>query len=358
MTGRGPRLLRVYDHGLTADAILASSKESWPPTSSRQWGDNRVSLTSILKGHPDIARRLAALVKMSAIPAAISEPPRAPPRTKNYPLVGTAFDYLLRFEIERRCPDARTQPWVAEESIRMLAQVADAARRALKKRPKARIRAKVGEKVFDLDPRERVEIAEKARRTVKEAQASLAQYTESPRPTAKLVEEMAAHALRLASLDSVYRAGRVDIDLNEPDPEDIRDLVAILGIAPFDVLDPYFRTGPVLLNPTFGRYSRLVGGADADIVAGGVLLDVKTTNYPEFGKDLAQILGYAILADHHRLEEPSFPEVREIGFYFSRHGTVEAIAYGPIRKHRDFRDAVDALFGVAREEYGEKVSDR
>src|SRR5207249_1353251 len=39
---------------------------------------------------------------------------RAPPLTKNSPLVGTAFDYLLRFYIERLNPGAKTREWVAE----------------------------------------------------------------------------------------------------------------------------------------------------------------------------------------------------------------------------------------------------
>jgi hypothetical protein len=38
----------------------------------------------------------------------------APPVTRRYPLVGTAFDYLLRFHIRRINPIAITQPWVAE----------------------------------------------------------------------------------------------------------------------------------------------------------------------------------------------------------------------------------------------------
>ena len=39
---------------------------------------------------------------------------RVEPRSKRYTLVGTAFDYLLRFELERRAPHAISKPWVAE----------------------------------------------------------------------------------------------------------------------------------------------------------------------------------------------------------------------------------------------------
>ena len=36
----------------------------------------------------------------------VDSPVLTEPRTKNYSLVGTAFDYLLRFEIKRRAPHA------------------------------------------------------------------------------------------------------------------------------------------------------------------------------------------------------------------------------------------------------------
>ena len=39
----------------------------------------------------------------------------APSQTKNYGLVGTAFDYLMRFILEYHNPTAITYPWVAEQ---------------------------------------------------------------------------------------------------------------------------------------------------------------------------------------------------------------------------------------------------
>lgn len=36
----------------------------------------------------------------------------------------------------------------------------------------------------------------------------------------------------------------------------------------------------IYLNPTFHKYSRLVGGADADFVIGETLIDIKTSMYP------------------------------------------------------------------------------
>ena len=42
---------------------------------------------------------------------------KAPPRTKNYMLVGVAFDYLFRFEMQRLNPSVIARKWVAEHSL-------------------------------------------------------------------------------------------------------------------------------------------------------------------------------------------------------------------------------------------------
>jgi len=41
----------------------------------------------------------------------------APPLTSHYTLVGTAFDYLMRFYLKYLNPRAITRKWVAEESL-------------------------------------------------------------------------------------------------------------------------------------------------------------------------------------------------------------------------------------------------
>ena len=73
--------------------------------------------------------------------------------------------------------------------------------------------------------------------------------------------------------------------------------------------------GKVELNPTFGETSYLLGGADADLIVDGRLLDIKTKMAASIDRvDLWQILGYA-LAD----TDDEF-DIREVGFYFSRQG--------------------------------------
>jgi len=44
----------------------------------------------------------------------------APPLTSHYQLVGTAFDYLLRFYLERINVGSKTSLWAAEEGVLLL----------------------------------------------------------------------------------------------------------------------------------------------------------------------------------------------------------------------------------------------
>ncbi len=49
----------------------------------------------------------------------------APPLTKNYGRVGTAFDYLLRFYLKYLNPQAITSRWVAELSLEKLKEIVE-----------------------------------------------------------------------------------------------------------------------------------------------------------------------------------------------------------------------------------------
>ena len=44
----------------------------------------------------------------------------APPSTNHYQLVGTAFDYLLRFYIKHVNPNNIESSWIAEASLKLI----------------------------------------------------------------------------------------------------------------------------------------------------------------------------------------------------------------------------------------------
>lgn len=77
----------------------------------------------------------------------------------------------------------------------------------------------------------------------------------------------------------------------------------------------------MLLNPMFGEASSLVRGSDADLISGDRLIDVKVTKHGRIKEEyLDQLLGYFLLARHHRCADKTFPEIKRIGIYFCRHG--------------------------------------
>jgi hypothetical protein len=240
----------------------------------------------------------------------IDVPMKAAPRSNRYTMVGTAFDYLLRFELQRRAPHAVAGEWVAEGSLGLLRKPRESgvvvlldALAEFKSTP-------------DYLPPEVV--GERARAIVKEARSAFASYVKSRTPTPARRTGLAAHAIRLAKLDEVYRAHRLEPGFEEADAEDVEDLLGMLEIVPFDSL---VHRKTMLLNPTFGESSVLVGGADADLIAGDLLVDFKVTKQGEMqAGHLDQLLGYLLLARRHQRHDPSFPEIRRVALYFGRHG--------------------------------------
>jgi hypothetical protein len=76
---------------------------------------------------------------------------------------------------------------------------------------------------------------------------------------------------------------------------------------------------PATINPTFSL-GGIVGGADADIIVNGCLIDIKTTLNPFSDKDptfpLYQLIGYVLLDENDKLH------IDEVGVYFSRQATL------------------------------------
>ncbi len=73
-------------------------------------------------------------------------------------------------------------------------------------------------------------------------------------------------------------------------------------------------SSPAILNPIFAG-SADVGGADADLIVDGCLIDIKATVNAELSRNwLYQLLGYSLL-DY----DDEF-DIREVGIYFARQG--------------------------------------
>lgn len=107
----------------------------------------------------------------------------------------------------------------------------------------------------------------------------------------------------MAMMDEVVRSGRVHDGLMwrpsnleefvEKPPEWIPDDIAAQNALYREVMAD-FLIQPATLNPTFSGGGD-VGGADADLVVGGCLIELKSSKKNLLSKDLYQAIGYCLL---------------------------------------------------------------
>lgn len=216
-------------------------------------------------------------------------PLRAPPLTKNYGVIGTAYDYLFRFMIEHhnKGEKVETAKWVADIAFPRLF-------------------------------RSYCDNAEKQKILYKRFKSVKTNYTIFIN-NGKLNKPFLSDLLFLAKLDLFFRIGYIAPDLLQEDEQDIKDLKALYSLINHNDFKVYNKC---YLNPTFGRGSALVGGADADVILDDTLIDIKVTKHLKLERDyLNQIFGYYILALIGGINlKPERKQIKNIGIYFARHG--------------------------------------
>jgi hypothetical protein len=223
----------------------------------------------------------------------------APPLTKNYAVVGTAFDYLLRFLVERLNPSCHTERWVAETAV---------------------------EETFPLITRD-ASVRRKAQGLLNEAKRAHQEYMVE----GVISDNFIRAGVNLAYLDFAFRGGQPHPNMGEVDRADMSDLKRLLQIAPM----PSFVAKQIcILNPTFGYGSSVVGGADADLLIDGNLIDVKTTQKMKVEKrHLDQLVGYYLLSKIGGIVgDVKGQEIDKLSVYFSRHGQFASFSSDAIRK--------------------------
>jgi len=236
---------------------------------------------------------------------------KAPPLTNHYTMVGTAFDYLLRFYLKYHNPGAKENIWIAEKSCTKPWRSSE----------------------------ENLLIRKKAGRNLEFAKNAYTKFLKN----GIFDEDIYKSVILLAQLDPIIRANYVDENLGIVDNDDIQDLknlISLVNIEDFKVKSHCF------LNPNFGEGSSLIDGADGDLVIDNQIIDIKTTKKLEISKDMFnQIIGYYVLAKiggitivggkiyvhdendpvpayiiSDQYEKIDASNINEIGFYFSRYG--------------------------------------
>ncbi len=268
-----------------------------------------MSLTSLIQSDKVLRNKILDVFQRPKL-----EKPRpllAPFHTTNYSLVGVAFDYLLRFYLEKLNGlgmDHKNQ-WVAEKGIKRL-EIDSASEMDRRRRQKTRCRYKKGLQIINNVKSLRKEFAE----------------------TAQISRELIRQTLRMSYIDPVLRSGRgieyIGVDADTADIEDIERQLSLIDDKLFIAKDR------CLLNPTFGGASRLVGGADADLIIDDKLIDIKATKKLELSPDyFCQLIGYLLLYKIYSMElselitgyrlHAAFQkkwEIKQLGIYYSRYG--------------------------------------
>lgn len=254
----------------------------------------------------------------------------APPVTEHYGLVGTAFDYLLRFYIERLNPQAITHKWVAEEAVEKMKEFGFAFSRGYRS---------VGGIENGL--------LVKGGEIVSQAKAVYLDYLGS----GVMNDDVIKAALLLAQLGTYFVTGIIDEDFGIVDEGDIADLRKLGSIINADA----FRAKELcVLNPTFGNASDLVGGADADLVIDDMLIDIKTTSRLEVRRDdFNCLVGYYILFEIGGVDGvPSEHKIERLGVYSSRYAETLIFSIREVIDERRMASFIEWFTMKAQELYG------
>lgn len=217
---------------------------------------------------------------------------KAPPLTQSYGLTGTAFDYLLRFYVEKLNPNAQTHRWTAQAGLALLIA-------------KEKLHPSL----------------QTATRMFKEAQERHKKFlaSDAPLPPRELIES----SVRLAYLENIYRIKVVDDNAFKPLPEVIfDDLHAML-----DLLRPedFRATTRCILNPTFPA-AALVGGADADLIIDDILIDIKSGKHLELSREIFnQIVGYYVLSCIGGIDNCPPGKLNYLAVYYARYGVLHRL---------------------------------
>jgi hypothetical protein len=314
-----------------------------------------MSLTSIIKAHPEIRSRIPNLKpnlrhlneqRWSAedwrTPIVVPSVGAANEASR----IGTAIDYTIRVMLLHQAGNANTERGrlVAEDAFTVLPGALSNAEAIL---------------VFGKDPvirTERLEGIRLARQHKDEmlffieeqlnsALAAIEDYVQTGTNLESLVQRM----FFLSEMDFVYRVGSLtvlDVFLKYKtgrtyfsqhrtvsDEQLANNVVQLAKLFKKTFFKSSVSMGHVILNPMFGEFSGRVDGADADFVFDETLIDIKSTkNLGYTTESMAQIFGYAALSK--AIGKP----VERVGIYFARFGLFAIFPLSELESRDAFLD--------------------
>ncbi|MGC8483654.1 MAG: hypothetical protein ACP5OE_08445 [Thermodesulfobium sp.] len=272
-----------------------------------------MSLTSIMR--EGFSKEVVVNVPIPKNQFKFSKECIACPRTKNYALIGTAFDYLLRSELKRLHPYAIENEFIAEDSVNLVGT-------------HIQLIGYFQARNMQVTERELSAMVNVAKEYKEKRAAFLSRGI--------LTRDFVEVTIRFARMDSIFRAGVYDDVEKEVDPLDIEDMIALYNLIP----DEFKKSSaPILLDPTFGEASKKVGGADVDLIMGDTIIDIKTTKEMKLDEYVwSQIVGYLVLADEAHTNDGILPKIENLGLYFSRYGYLWKINASYVRGNRNYEE--------------------
>lgn len=281
-----------------------------------------MSLTRLLNA-PDVRKRFDAELEKPRV-ALRSRTFAAPANPGRAALVGAAFDYVLRLHVVIHNENYWADEWAAERALERLEEAFAAGRPVC----------------AGAAGRSAADVLDRARRVVADARAEFERCYEAR----NVSDEMLRASLRLARLDRFHHGGRLVPSFDRIDSGDVDDLRRLLAVAR-DLPEKPFAAGRVcVLHPTFREASRMVGGAEADLLIDDTLIDVDTASALAFTPEIfRRLVGYYVLytigGGITRRVRPK-PQIRNVGVYFARFGTLLTVPIDSVVRAETFPDFV------------------
>jgi hypothetical protein len=253
----------------------------------------------------------------------------APPITKNYALVGKAFDYLLRFRMEHQYPN-----YIIKNDTQWEATgVKDFTLAKIIKMSDQELSAKVRRNLISMVEDE-----------YESCVTNYKKYLHDGIPTKALLRS----TLKLAKLSHGATENILNGGFKEEDDGDIQDLLQLYNSINKKELHITSRCG---LNPYFGEGSDIMGGTAGDLIINDTIVDIKTTIKLELDSEkFYQVLIYYILSTIGGLyEDKKCNPLNSIGIYFSRHGILLSINVNEIASDEVFFEFKKYLINYAEE---------
>lgn len=288
-----------------------------------------MSLTSILKcpTYQDLRSKLKDEFPKPKINSGFKI--NAIPASKNYGVIGTAFDYLVRFYLEANNNGGKIYKaeMICHHAFRSLIKKLEKqenlylayqkTERGVFEIPIDDLSKKQSEfyKLIGYTIIKKDEFIANLHKQFRDYDENYKAYLANRKLTTKLIRS----AIFIAKLDIYFRAGIFEYDIATVAEEDIMDLRTLYQI--FRKQDFCYEKR-CFLNPTFGKGSMIVGGADADIIIDDTLIDIKVTKNLELERSMFnQLICYYFLSVIGGINTNSkLKPIKKVGIYFARHG--------------------------------------